>query len=46
MRMILIIFKKKIVQGKRTILGPKMLHPHNSESAVRIFQIFHSVKGQ
>ena len=36
MRVILIIFQKKIVWHKLTILGPKMMHPHNSGSAVRI----------
>ena len=29
--------KKKIVWDKWTILGPKMVHPHNSGSAGRIF---------
>ena len=28
--MILIIFQKKIVWGKWSILDPKMAHPHNS----------------
>ena len=47
MRMILIIFFKKVfVWGKWTILGPKMVHPHNSGSAVRIFEIFHNEKSQ
>ena len=36
MRMILIIFQKKD-WGKWTILGPKMVHSHNSGSAVRSF---------
>ena len=39
--MILIIFQKKIGGrgggGKCTILDPKMAHPHNAGSAVRIF---------
>ena len=42
MTMILIIFQKKIGGrggggGKCTILDPKMAHPHNAGSAVRIF---------
>ena len=36
MKMIIIFLKKKI-GGKWTILGPKMMHPHNSGFAVRIF---------
>ena len=30
--------------GKWAILGPKMVHPHNSGSAVRIFFKFSTVK--
>ena len=44
MKMILIIFEKKLVWGKWTILGPKMAHPHNFGSAVRIFFKFCSMK--
>ena len=44
MRMMSIIFQKKFVWGKWTFLGPKMAHPHNSGSAVRIFLNFE--KGQ
>ena len=40
MRMMLIIFQKKIVWGEWIILGPEMVHPHNSGSAVRIFLNF------
>ena len=40
MKVILIIFSKKIVWGKKIILGPKMAHPHNSGPAVRIFLNF------
>ena len=40
MRMILIIFQKKIVWGKWTIINPKIVHPHNSGLAVRIFLNF------
>ena len=32
--------KKTFVWDKWTILGPKMVHPHNSGSAVRIFLNF------
>ena len=38
MRVILMIFsKKRFACGKWTILDPKMVHPHSSESTVRIF---------
>ena len=40
MRMIWIIFQKKILGRQIDILGPKMAHPHNSGSAVRIFLNF------
>ena len=53
--MILIIFQKKnfffwflpknFVQDKWAILGPKMAHPHNSGSALRIFLKFCRMKG-
>ena len=48
MIMILIIFHKKKNWGgggKWTILGPKMVHPHNSESVVTIFLNFAQSKG-
>ena len=45
MGVILIIFQKKIVWGKWTILGPKMGHPYNSGSDVRIFLNFVQWKG-
>ena len=38
--MILIVFHKNVLGGKWTILGPKILHPHNSGSVVRIFLNF------
>ena len=38
--MIVIIFQKKSYRGKRTILRPKMVHRHNSGSAVKIFLDF------
>ena len=41
----LMIFQKKILWGKWTILGPKMAHPHNSGSALRIFLKFRRMKG-
>ena len=45
-KMILIIFRKKN-WGKWTILGPKMVHPYNTRSAVRIFyKILPDEKGQ
>ena len=37
--------KKLFVQDKWTILGPKMAHPHNSGSALRIFLKFCRMKG-
>ena len=45
MRMILIIFWKKFCLPQMTIFGTKMGHPHNSESAVRIFLNFAQWKG-
>ena len=44
MRVILIIFQKKIIWGKWIILGPKMVHPHISGSAVRVFFKFCHMK--
>ena len=35
---------KKFVQDKLPILGPKMVHPHNSVSALRIFFKFCKMK--
>ena len=35
---------KKFVQDKLPILGPKMVHPHNSVSALRIFLKFCKMK--
>ena len=41
MKIILIIVSKKFfVWGKWIVLGPKMVHPHNSRSAVRFFWNF------
>ena len=37
MRMVLIIFHKKFCLGKMDHFEPKMVHPHNSGSAIRIF---------
>ena len=42
---IMVCTKKNFVQDKWAILGPKMAHPHNSESAVRIFIEFCRMKG-
>ena len=44
MRVILIIFPQKN-WCKWTILGPKMVHPHNTGPAVKNFLILHSEKG-
>ena len=45
MKTILIFFSEKFfVWGNWTILGPKMVHPHNSGSVVRIFLKFCSMK--
>ena len=41
----IIIFQNEFVWGKWTILGPKLVHPHNSGSAVRIFKNFSQGKG-
>ena len=43
--MILIILQKKIVCGKWTIFGPKMVHPHNSGLAPKILSKFCRMKG-
>ena len=40
MRITLIIFQQKFVWGKWTILGPKIVHSHNSGSSVRTFLNF------
>ena len=45
MRMVLIIFQKKIDWGKWTILDRKMVHPHNSGSTLKIFLKFCRMKG-
>ena len=37
--------KKKFVQDKWAIFGPKMTHPHDSGSALRIFLTFCRMKG-
>ena len=43
MRMIVIVFQK-VIWGKWTILVPKIVHCHNSGSAVRIFLNFFTMK--
>ena len=42
---IMVCTKKNFVQDKWAILGPKMAHPHNSGSALRIFLKFWRMKG-
>ena len=42
---IMVCTKKDFVQDNWTILGPKMVHPHNSESALRIFFKLCRMKG-
>ena len=37
--------EKKSYLGKWAILAPKMVHPHNSGSAVRFFSKFCAMKG-
>ena len=37
---LLTVFLKKSHLGKWAILGPKMVHPHNLGSALRIFKNF------
>ena len=39
------LFQKIFVHDKWAILGPKMAHPHNSGSALRIFLKFSRMKG-
>ena len=39
------LYQKKFVQDKWAILDPKMAHPHNSGSTLRIFFRFSRVKG-
>ena len=48
METVLITFPKKVlVWGKWTNLDPKMTHPHNSGSTLRIFfDILHTERGQ
>ena len=46
MKMILIIFQKKIVWGRWTILCPKMGHLHKFGSILRIFCKFCTMKSQ
>ena len=41
---IMVCTKKKFFQDKWVILGPKMAHPHNSGSALRIFFKFCTMK--
>ena len=39
------MYQKNFVHDKWAILGPKMAHPHNSGSALRIFLKFCRMKG-
>ena len=39
------LYQKKFVHDKWAILGPKMAHPHNSGSALRILLKFCRMKG-
>ena len=39
------LYQKKFVQERWAILSPKMAHPHNSVSTVRIFLKFFVMKG-
>ena len=39
------LYKKKFVQGKWAVLGPKMGYPRNSGLALRIFLNFYRMKG-
>ena len=39
------LYRKKFVQGKWAILGPKAAHPRNSGSIVRVFFKFCRMKG-
>ena len=42
---IIMVCTKKIVQERWAILSPKMAHPHDSVSTVRIFLKFFVMKG-
>ena len=42
---IMVCTKKNFVQDKWAILGPKMAHPHNSGSTLRVFLKFCRMKG-
>ena len=39
------LYQKKIIQDKWAILGSKMVHPHNSGLAIRIYLQFWRMKG-
>ena len=39
------LYQKRFVQDKWAILDPKMAHPHNSGSALRVFFRFCRMKG-
>ena len=39
------LYQKKFVQDQWVVLGPKMAHPHNSGSALKIFLKFCRMKG-
>ena len=40
-----VFYQKNFVHEKSAILGPKMAHPHNSGSVLRIFLKFCRMKG-
>ena len=40
MKVMITVVPEKFVHDKWAILGPKMAHPHNSRSALRIFLNF------
>ena len=42
---IMVCTKKKIVQDKWAILGPKMTHPHNSGLTLKVLFKFCRMKG-
>ena len=46
MKVMIMVCTKKIVHDRWAILGPKMAHPHNSGSVLRIFLNLQNERGQ
>ena len=43
---IISFYEKTIIQGKFTILGLKIMHPHKSGFALRFFKFLHNERGK